>query len=65
MTPEQNLVGIETKLEKIKHDADDKVKKVQASMMLTNFQMSLSGQTLESSFDRFRANAGEFRGSFV
>ena len=26
MTPEQNLVGIETKLEKIKHDADDKVK---------------------------------------
>ena len=65
MTPEQNLVGIETKLEKIKHDADDKVKKVQASMMLTNFQMSLSGQTLKSSFDRFRANAGEFRGSFV
>ena len=26
MTPEQNLVGIETQLEKIKHDADDKVK---------------------------------------
>ena len=65
MTPEQNLVGIETKLEKIKHDADDKVKKVQASMMVTNFQMSLSGQTLESSFDRFRANAGELKGSFV
>ena len=26
MTPEQNLVGIETQLEQIKHDADDKVR---------------------------------------
>ena len=26
MTPEQNLVKNETQLEKIKHDADDKVK---------------------------------------